>query len=216
MLLLAEAGTASSQSLSDALRCVDSGPARPRVGLYSLIVDDSSRSCVAPEKDSDGTLTPCLRVGSAFVGEARGALERRLGSPLRTLPSRSPDRPIAVYRVFGDSTAAAAAFYVIEYETPASEQLVFSVQLTGQPTRSGHEFSCIALGDSSAQILRQLGRPADSAQVNVNQSSVKATAWYYDLPFSFELVGGTVYSVRVWRPDDVPARKRTLSRIRDP
>ncbi len=178
------------------------------------MVEDLSQLCVAPTVDADGTVVPCLRIGAVFVGMSRESIERVLGKPWRDLGPTPPGKSTVAYLVHHDSVAGTSAYYAVEYEHLDSMEIAFSVQLTGDKLSTGEHFSCIGLGDGAEAITQQLGRPSETAAVDVGRAGVTATAWYYwTLSTSIEIVNGRVFSLRVWRPDEVLPRERTLSRL---
>ena len=116
------------------------------------------------------------------------------------------------YLAHQDSVARSAAYYVIEYERVGGEEIAFSIQLTGDRPDGQHHFSCLDLGGPEARVTQQLGPPSERSPFDVGD--VQGVVWSYaPLPVSIEIVDGKVYSMRVWRPDNVPARPRRLSLI---
>jgi hypothetical protein len=208
---------ATAQSLAPALKCRESQRGLPRVGLYSVLVSGTSHVCAAPTADADGTLVPCLRIGAIFVGMSRESVERVLGRPSITLSPRLPSLSTMVYGANRGSASGRGPHYVVEYERADGADIAFSVQLTGDQLNSNEHLSCIGLGDRADVVATQLGPPTDTITVEVGQPGVTGFAWYYSLsPISFEIVNERVYSLRVWRPDGVAPRERTLSRLMTP
>jgi hypothetical protein len=194
------------------LACRPSGEHTPKVGLYGFVHDNGRRLCVAPKDDADGTDVPCLRVGRGYVGQERADVEEHLGEPWQELESRLPGLSMIAYLVFRDSASATGAYYVVEYERAGDEEIAFSVQLTGDRPEGQHHFSCLNLGDPDFLVTQQLGLPSERSPFEAGD--VRGTAWSYGaLPVSIEIVDGKVYSMRVWRPDDVPPQQRRLSLI---
>jgi hypothetical protein len=181
--------------------------------MYALLYDSGRTACVAPERDSDGSIVPCLRIGRVHVGKVRTDLEEQLGLAPRILPQRLPNLTTVAYVIDADSARDRATYYVLEYERVAGDELLFSAQLTGDPAdMAALDFSCLKLGTSEAAVHQQLGAPSEVRPFEAPHTGVAGVVWSYDpLPISIEFVDGKVYSFRVWRPGDVPARKRTLS-----
>lgn len=205
------AGAAHSQELVNRLRCRPAGENLPSVGMYGLFFDNGRRLCVAAKEDGDGTLVPCLRIGWTFVGQVRADVERELGTPWRTLGAAS-----YAYLVYRDSTGQRGAYYIVEYEQVGGEETALAIQLTGDPAPTNISFSCLQLGDPEADAWRQLGPPAATVPFDAREMEKRGLRWEYPDPISIEIVNGRVFSFRVWRPEDVPAKKRSLSLLRKP
>ena len=105
-----------------------------------------------------------------------------------------------------------------KYERIGDDELVFSAQLTGDPPDPvALDFSCLQLGGTGAAVRQQPGAPSEIRSFERAEAGVAGVVWSYDpLPISIEVVDGRVYSFRVWRPDDVPARRRTLTLLKKP
>lgn len=194
------------------LECKGTGDDLPSVGVYGFFQDAGRLMCLAPKQDGDGTDVPCLRVGRSHVGQSRESLEFKLGPPWQELDARLPGLTTSAYLVFTDSVENNGAYYVIEYEQVNGEDVAFSVQLTGNRPDTPHHFSCLHLGDHQAIVERQLGEPTDVSPFEFEDDGVSGLVWSYaPLPVSIELVDGTVYSFRVWRPEHVEPKERRLS-----
>lgn len=216
-MLVGAPALVAAQGIESALRCREVRSGLPQMGLYSLFVDGSRHTCVAPSTDADGTIAPCLRVGSVFVGASREHVEHHLGTPWRSLEPRDSSRQMVAYRPSGDSLIARETYFVVEYERVSGTEVVFSVQHTGSHRSSSHEMSCLGLGDSATVVRRQLGPPSDSSVFGKSEHGSSGVSWYYSAsPLSIELVDGRVYSLRVWRSDEIAARVRSLSRLSAP
>ncbi len=198
--------------------CLSAGDSLPSVGAYGLFVDRGRLLCLAPDEDADGTLVPCLRIGTLHVGQSRTDVEAHIGKPWRSVHPRLPGLTTRAYLVSHDSTANRIAYYLVEYERVGEEELVFAVQLTGDRLDSlAASFSCLNLAAVEADVRRQLGAPSGMSPFRAADAGVAGVVWSYEpLPISIEVVDGKVYSFRVWRPGDVPARRRTLTLLEKP
>lgn len=209
-ICLSAASTAGAQTTSLG-SCVESSETGPRVGLYDLVEDGGRRLCVAPSEDADGTVVPCLRIGRVYVGQVRADVHRVLGDPWRRLGPREQRIATDVYLVFRDTVRDRGAYYVIEYEMAEGKEIAYSVQLTGDRSDSAHTFSCLALEDPEEAVRRQLGTPTDVTEFEFQDEAVRGVVWWFDPePVSVEIAKARVYSIRVWRPDHVGPRPRTL------
>ena len=200
-----------AQELSNLLDCRDGGPDSPSVGIYSLFLDSGRPLCIAPEDDSDGTFVPCYRIGEIHVGQERSAVEALLGAPWQTLPGGSGGGETQAYLLFRDETADRGAYYVIEYESFGEEEIVFSLQVTGNRPDPSPHFSCLHLGDPASAVQRQLGKATEVTPFSALGGSLSGLVWSFDLPISIEFIHDDVYSLRVWRPFDVAPVKREWS-----
>ncbi len=214
LLAILVAHITRAQGPDDRLRCLGGGDSIPSVGLYSLVVDKDRRLCVATKEEGDGTLIPCLRVGRVYVGQLRAEVEIELGQPWQAVEGQPT--PTYAYPVFRDSTSRTGAYYIVEYERLTGEQIASAVQVTGDRPAISLQFSCLQLGDSEADVRRQLGSPEETTPFDSPEAGRHGMRWDYADPFSIEIVDGKVFSFRVWRPDDIPAKKRKLSLLRKP
>jgi hypothetical protein len=109
--------------------------------------------------------------------------------------------------VYSDTSTKRDAYHVVEYESVESEDVVSVVQLTGDTAPALLQFSCLGLGDSDGIVQRQLGPPEWTTPFEVQESRIHGVRWDYSDPFSIEIVNGRVFSLRVWRPHDMPAKR---------
>jgi len=198
---------ATSRLPTDVLACRPAADTLPPVGAYSFFRQGATVRCVAPRGDDDETVAPCLRVGEVYVGERRDEVEGTLGAPQRSLPQRN-GTVAYMYLVFFDGSQR-GAYYVIEYESAEGSEIVRSLQLTRDRPPLPLDFSCVLLGDPAERLTRQVGPPARIAPFDDASIAVKGQQWTYGpLPFSAEIVDNRVYSIRVWRPDALPPKRR--------
>ena len=179
----------------------------PCTGAYSFRRTATGIACTEPKEDGDYTGILCLRVGWVYVGEPRADLERVLGAPWQTVPTQGGGSA-HVYLVFQDTVRRTGAYYVVEYERAGGDDVARVVQLTGSPLPLPFDFSGIRLGDDARRIVVQLGEPAKRGPFSDDAVGLRGEyADYTVMPISFEIVGGRIYSIRVWRPDAAPPRK---------
>jgi hypothetical protein len=173
--------------------------------------------CVSPREDPPTPLSPCLRLGWVHVGQARTEVEQILGGPFQALPRGRDGTDVYAYLVYSDSVRDRASYYVVEYEQADGVPVARTIQLTGDSIPLPLDFSGLLLGDASERVLRQLGPPTTRGEFNDQGQNIKGEWWDWSTAaISVEIVGGRLYSVRLWRPDGVPAHaiKRTFSRFR--
>gem|GEM_PF-4084830 len=205
-------GWLAAQNASRPLACEGTSDSGASVGIYSLLYDLEDIMCLAPRGEADGTLVPCLRIGRVYVGQARDATERVLGTPYRDLGISDSGFTTMAYLASGDSGVAHPPYFVIEYEVFNDKQIAFSVQLTGNRPDTVNQFSCLHLEDDEAALRRQLGEPTDISPFEFEEDGVSGVVWSYaPVPISIELVDGKAYSFRVWRPEYVEPNERKLS-----
>lgn len=203
---------ATGQNGQDKLVCQSTRESLPSMGVYGFFYDADQTFCVAPRDDADGTDVPCLRIGRVYVGQRREAVENVLGDPFRDLGTSRAGFSTSAYLVADDSSTGNGSYYVIEYEELNGQQIAFSVQLTGTRPDTMHHFSCLHLEDDEGTLRRQLGEPTDVSPFEFEEDGVSGVVWSYaPLPVSIELVDGKVYSFRVWRPEYVEPKERSLS-----
>src|SRR2546425_738349 len=200
---------ATSRLPTDVLACRPAADTLPPVGAYSFFRQGATVRCVAPRGDDDETVAPCLRVGEVDVGERRDEVEGALGAPQRSFSQRN-GTVAYMYLVFFDGSQR-GAYYVIEYESAEGSEVVRSLQLTRDRPPLPLDFSCVLLGDPAERFTRQVGPPVSIAPFEDASIGVKGQQWTYGpLPFSAEIVDNRVYSIRVWRPDALPPKRRRL------
>jgi hypothetical protein len=67
----------------------------------------------------------------------------------------------------------------------------------------------VLLGDPAERLTQQLGPPVRTDLFEDASVGITGRRWTYGpLPFSVEIVDDRVYSIRVWRPNGLPARRR--------
>jgi len=190
----------------------------PCFGGYSFHRDAvAGVICVAPREDPPTPLSPCLRLGWVHVGQARTEVEVILGGPFKALGARPDGTDVYAYLIYSDSVGDRASYYVVEYEQADGVPVARTIQLTGDSIPLPLDFSGLLLGDASERVLRQLGSPTTRGDFNDQEQNIKGEWWDWNAAaISVEIVGGRLYSVRLWRPDGVPAHaiKRPFSRFR--
>jgi len=190
----------------------------PCLGGYSFYrKSGAGLSCVAPREEPSTPLSPCLRIGWVHVGQPRRSVEEGLGTPWQATPPRGDGTEGFAYLVFQDSVQDRGSYYIVEYERAAGEQIARSVQFTGDATPLPLDFSGLRLGDPADRVRRQLGAPENRGEVKDEEQGIRGEWWdWSSAPISLEIVGGRLYSVRLWRPDLVPAAviQREFSRLR--
>ncbi|HKW42482.1 MAG TPA: tetratricopeptide repeat protein [Gemmatimonadales bacterium] len=211
--LLYELGPrAAARAPTDALACRVTSDSSPALGAYSLYREDQRWHCFVDRADDDGTFAPCLRIGWIYVGLARPEAERRLGKPWRSMRHEPDGNDIVIYVVFHDTEHQRGAYYAVEYESAGGRQIVETVQLTQDPPPLPLDLACLQLGDSSPRVARQLGRADRTEPFDDEANQLRGERWEYrDAPVSIEIVDGKVYSLKVWRPEGIPARERRLT-----
>jgi hypothetical protein len=131
----------------------------------------------------------CLRIGSLVVGMEAAAVKSALGQH-----SRQIDGPKA--------TTVRVYFLGKPNEEPYllasiwQERLV-AIQVTGHSPADKFSFNGLTLGKTAESVTKQFGKP-----MRINASSQPNTdVWHYQpWPFSFEVSGGLVTSIRVADP----------------
>ena len=161
-------------------------------------------SCMVPRQEMRTPLSPCLRIGWVYVGQPRRSVEAVLGAPWKNnVTNRGDGSEGDAYLAFADDNGG--SYYIIEYERVGTEQIVRSAQFTGDVTPLPTDFSGLRLGDSSKRVLLQLGSPETRGEFNDQDHGIKGEWWdWKSNGISFEIVASRVYSVRLWRPDNVP------------
>lgn len=197
------------------LECSGAGDSAPQEGVYALAVrqPEGARTleCMAPEEDLDGTVAPCLRIGRIFVGMNEEGVRRNIGIPARATRTEA-GRDAFIHLLFMNQRTEEAAYYVLEYEEVAGERVVYSVQLTGQRPPLPVSFSCVELGSTGQEVLRQLGPPTSVDTVSLQMLDAPVEVWnYVPLPISIEIMRGEVYSIKTWRPDELSPLSRKPS-----
>jgi hypothetical protein len=130
----------------------------------------------------------CLHMGPFGIGDDAKALEA-LGAPHRTLPQPN---------------GAAASIYFLERAgqypylvATVSKSRIVALQVTGPAAAKGFTFNHVDLGATTAELMQYFGSPD-----HLQPSSEKDTdLWTYGpWPFSFEVKGGHVTSIRIAEP----------------
>lgn len=143
-----------------------------------------------PEKLPPELLNPlltraCLHMGPFVIGDAAQAL-RVLGAPHRTLPQPNG----AVASIYFLETAGQYPYLI----ATVSKNKIVALQVTGPAAAKGYDFNHVDLGATTDTLVQYFGQPN-----HLEPSSEKDTElWAYrPWPFSFEVRGGHVTSIRI-------------------
>ncbi|CCE09755.1 conserved exported hypothetical protein [Bradyrhizobium sp. STM 3843] len=131
----------------------------------------------------------CLRLGPLVIGDAADSATSVLGPPHRTL--EQPQDQVAWIYFIGQREHY--PYFVV---TIAADKIV-ALQVTGETAAPGYDFSHVALGATTDDLVGVFGQPS-----HFEPSELKDTElWTYPPhPFSFELKGGRVISIRIRQP----------------
>jgi len=188
----------------------------PCLGGYAFHRATQGISCMAPREEPRTPLSPCLRIGWVYVGQLRRQVEAILGAPWKDNPSdRGNGTHTIGYLMFSDGDRG--SYYIVEYERLGTEEIARSVQFTGDATPLSLDFSGLRLGDPATRVLAQLGTPETRGEFNDKDMGLKGEWWDWGSnAISFEIIGGRIYSIRLWRPDNIPAAsvQRDFMRLR--
>jgi hypothetical protein len=132
----------------------------------------------------------CLHLGPFVIGDDAQALTTALGAPHRSLPQPNG----AVASIYFLETADHHPYLV----ATVAKQKIIALQVTGPVAAKGYDFNHIDLGVSTDTLIRYFGQPN-----HLDQSTEKDTdLWTYrPWPFSFEVKGGHVTSIRIAEPN---------------
>ncbi|UFZ07493.1 DUF2845 domain-containing protein [Bradyrhizobium ontarionense] len=131
----------------------------------------------------------CQRLGPLVVGDAASTAAGALGPPHRTL--KQPRDQVAWIYFIGQRERY--PYFVV---TVAADKIV-ALQVTGEAAAPGYEFSQVALGASKDDLVAVFGQPSHFEPSDLKDVEL----WTYPPhPFSFELKGGRVISIRVRQP----------------
>ncbi|WP_244423406.1 hypothetical protein [Bradyrhizobium sp. ORS 375] len=130
----------------------------------------------------------CMRLGPLVVGDAAATATAALGQPHRTL--KQPQDKVAWIYFVGQREHY--PYFVV---TVAADKIV-ALQVTGDGTTTapGYELSTVGLGATTDDLVAVFGQPS-----HFEPSELKGVElWTYPPhPFSFELKGGRVMSIRI-------------------
>ena len=191
----------------------DSIPCR---GGYVFYHTPTGLTCMAPREETGTPLSPCLRIGWVYVGQTRPSVEDVLGEPWKDNPiDRADGTHTVAYLVFADRELG--SYFIVGYERLGTDEIAHSVQFTGDSTPLPLDFSGLKLGDPATRVLAQLGTPETRGEFNDKDMGLKGEWWDWGSnAISFEIIGGRIYSIRLWRPDNIPAARiqRDFMRLR--
>lgn len=133
----------------------------------------------------------CLRIGELRVGDSYRPVRERNPSPWREV--KLEDGAIAsAFRI--KTPPGTHAYWVIGHR----DEVIVSVQLTGNYPHPDFHFATIRLDDSEEKVLARLGPGSQIREVK----EIGGLLWdYAPFPFSIEFVRGRVYSIRVALPE---------------
>jgi hypothetical protein len=202
------------------VNCTYSEGSQPGEGNYTLALAENAEGaalqCVAPAQDRDGTIGPCLRIGEVFVGIGEAEVYSSIGQPIQSV-TMEDGTEAHMHLLFNNLSTGAGAYYVIQYEELNAERIVSSIQLSGQSPPITYSCSCIELGSPADAVARQFGQPTSVEEFELEGSDLKGDLWSYEPnPFTVEIVNGVVRSIKVWRPNDIPAQRRRPSLLYRP
>nr|WP_244422993.1 hypothetical protein [Bradyrhizobium sp. ORS 278] len=130
----------------------------------------------------------CMRLGPLVVGDPAATATAALGQPHRML--KQPQDKVAWIYFVGEREHY--PYFVV---TVAADRIV-ALQVTGDGTTTapGYELSSVGLGATTEDLVKVFGQPS-----HFEPSELKGVElWTYPpQPFSFELKGGRVMSIRI-------------------
>lgn len=131
----------------------------------------------------------CQRMGALGVGISEASLKAVLGEPHHRMP---PERNGTAYVYF---LGKPNQYPYLAATVNASR--VVALQISGEAPAAAYSFNQINLGDSTEKLLAQFGSP-----FHVGPSGLEKTElWTYGpWPFSFEVRGDRVTSIRITDP----------------
>jgi hypothetical protein len=138
----------------------------------------------------EGLITrTCLHLGPLVIGDDASRATAAFGPPHRTL--KQPGGRAAWAYFIGQRDHY--PYFVVTVEA----KKVVALQVTGETAVRGYDFNHVALGTSSDDLLQVFGQPS-----HFEPSELKdAELWTYGPhPFSFEIKGGRVISIRIREP----------------
>jgi hypothetical protein len=137
----------------------------------------------------DALLMACMHMGPFVIGASAGTLEPVLGPAHRFLPQ--PNEAKALLWFLGERD-----HYPYFIATVRNDKIV-ALQVTGTAHPKAYGFNHVNLGDSTEMLTKYFG-PA----FRVGKSDLPDTdVWHYGpWPFSFEVKGGKVTSIRIVDP----------------
>jgi hypothetical protein len=131
----------------------------------------------------------CQHMGPLVVGDGVKAVTAALGKPSRKLPQPKGQIAWVYFLAQQDSYP-----YLI---VTLREDKVVALQLTGRSAAKGYGFNHIDLGMPAETLLQQFGQPGHIESSEEQGSEL----WSYrPWPFSFEVNGGRISSIRIAKP----------------
>ena len=134
----------------------------------------------------DILMKPCLHMGPFVVGDDAQTATKVLGTPHRTISQPNE----AVASIYFLESMDRFPYLVVT----VSKKRIVALQVTGPAAAKGYGFNHVELGMTTAELLQYFGQP-----YHLEPSSEKDTdLWTYNpWPFSFEVKGGRVTSIRI-------------------
>jgi hypothetical protein len=146
-------------------------------------------ACITDSLSADSPLA-CLHIGSIGIGDEYPAIEAKYGSVSQTIP-QSEGREVRVFELKSKTNEITYLAITVK------NSLVDAIQVAGATPDESLSFSSISIGDSPRRLIELLGKPSKSKLVE----ETGATLWSYaPFPFSFEITGERVYSIKIWNP----------------
>ncbi|MGJ5181967.1 hypothetical protein ACQR16_34955 [Bradyrhizobium oligotrophicum] len=134
----------------------------------------------------------CLRLGPLVVGDGAATAPAALGPPHRTL--KQPQGQVAWLYFIGQREHY--PYFVV---TVAADKIV-ALQVAGDgstPAPPGYDLSHVGLSATTEEVVAVFGQPG---HVEPSESKGVELWTYPPYPFSFELKGGRVISIRLRQP----------------
>ena len=132
----------------------------------------------------------CLQIGPLFVGMTRMAAEAVLGNPSNSVGVTASTLAY-VYVLQQDEIKKQTTYAVIVY---TQDNQIESIQMSGDPWGGHWQFSGLMLGTSQNLLVSRLGSPL---QKNASNDVGAVEFNYQPWPFSFEVKGGIISSIRL-------------------
>lgn len=190
----------------------------PKVGEFRKDSVSGSIACTLTVTEAlTGSYDSCLKLGALLLGieftglQGKLSDDKRIPTPFILNPRIVNVSPSGMRTLLMPITAVQESGRVVGLQSYlvvvlASSGHVSSLQITGHPSEIADNlaFSSIKLGSPKQHVIDVLGLPSSVTDV----PKVKGVLWdYAPFPFSVELVGGIVYSVRINSPTQDELRR---------
>ncbi len=143
-----------------------------------------------PSVTPDMLMLACMHMGPFVIGGDAGTLPSVLGPPHRTVAQPKASDAMVWFLEQRD--------HYPYFIASVRDGRIATLQVTGPaPPKKEYSFNHINLGDSTETLIRYFG-----AALQVTKSDLPETdVWHYGpWPFSFEVKGGRVTSIRIVDP----------------